>query len=116
MNTRKNFYQVAIAAALTLGLLLSGCSHLFSTPINKILENPRDYGGKTVTVVGEVTEVNSLVFLKYFVVKDNTGEITVITKRPLPREGEKITVKGKVQEAFSIGDKQLIVIVENEGK
>jgi cytochrome c-type biogenesis protein CcmE len=105
---------LAILIFLAFNLLLIGCNT--STPINKILENPRDYAGKPVKISGEVTEVFSLVVVKYFVVKDKTGEITVVTKRPLPREGTEITVKGTVQEAFSIGDKQLIVIVENEKK
>ncbi len=93
-----------------------GCATMFATPIGKILDNPRDYSGKTVKIAGKVTEVVGLVFIQYFVVKDGTGEITVVTQRPLPREGSEITVKGKVQQAFSIGDKQLIVIVENKEK
>jgi len=99
---------------LAFTLVLLGC--VTSTPINKILESPRDYTGKPVTISGEVTEVVSLLVVKYFVVKDNTGKIIVVTKRPLPKEGIKITVKGMVQEAFSIGDKQLIVIVETPEK
>jgi hypothetical protein len=102
------------AFVLLVSILPMGCNKIFATPINKILENPRDYDGKPVKISGEVTEVFGLVVVKYFVVKDKTGEIIVVTKRPLPREGTKITVKGKVQNAFSIGDKQLIVIVENE--
>lgn len=98
------------------GILASGCNNMFATPIKKILDNPRDYSGKTVTIAGKVTEVVGLVFVQYFVVKDNTGEITVVTRRPLPRKDSQITVKGKVEQAFSIGDKQLIVIVENSGE
>ena len=82
--------------------------------VKKILDNPRDYSDKTVTVNGEVTETFSLLVIKYFVVKDSTGEITVVTTRPLPQRGSKITVKGAVHEAFSLGDQQLIVIVELE--
>jgi hypothetical protein len=95
-----------------LGLLLLGCDSLFSTPIGKILENPRDYAGKTVTISGEVTEVFSLVVIKYFTVKDGTGEIVVITEKPLPKAGTKMKVKGTVREAFSLGDKSLVVIIE----
>jgi hypothetical protein len=40
----------------------------------------------------------------------------VVTQKPLPQKGSRITVKGTVQEAFSLGDKQLIVIVEGEEK
>jgi hypothetical protein len=107
-----HYSKGAIILVFTLTLL--GC--VTSTPINKILESPRDYTGKAVAISGEVTEVVSLVVVKYFVVRDNTGKIIVVTKRPLPKEGTKITVKGMVQEAFSIGDKQLIVIVENPQK
>jgi hypothetical protein len=100
------------AFILSFTLMLIGCST--STPINKIIENPRDYDGKLVKISGEVTEAVGLVVLQYFVVKDKTGEIDVVTKRPLPKEGTKITVEGRVKDAFSIGDKQVIVIVENE--
>jgi len=40
----------------------------------------------------------------------------VVTQKPLPQKGSRITVKGIVQETFSLGDKQLIVIVEGEEK
>ena len=97
------------------GLISIACEAVTSTPIAKIIENPRDYDGKTVTISGEVAEIFSLFVVKYFVVKDKTGEIVVITERPLPKQGTKIKVKGTVEEAFSIGDKQLIVIVEGKG-
>jgi len=95
-------------------LLLCSCDSIWTTPINKILENPRDYAGKKVTVSGEVTGVFGLIFIKYFTMRDKTGEIIVVTGRPLPKVGAKIKVKGTVEEAFSIGDKQLIVVVEKD--
>ncbi len=91
-----------------------GCSRLMATPIKKILDHPREYSGKPVTVSGEVTELFSLFVIKYFVVKDSTGEIIAVTHKPLPAKGSKITVKGSVQEAFSLGDNQLIVIMEGD--
>ena len=97
---------------LLFSLFLCHCHTLFTTPINKILENPRDYAGKTVTVSGEVTRVFSLFIIKYFVMRDGTGEITIVTEKPLPKVGAKIKVKGTVKEAFSIGDQQLIVLFE----
>jgi hypothetical protein len=116
MNMRRNHRFGIAAFILSLSLLLPGCGSIFPTPINKILENPRDYDGKTVRISGEVTEVFAFFVVKYFVVKDKTGEIMVVTSRPLPREGAEITIKGTVREAFSIGDKQLLVIVEDEKK
>ena len=93
-------------------IMLLGCNGLFTTPIGKILADPRAYAGRTVTVSGEVTQIFSLVFIKYFKLKDKTGEIVIVSDRPLPRIGTKIKVKGTVQEAFSVGDQQLIVINE----
>jgi hypothetical protein len=93
-------------------LLLFSCDNLFTTPIHKVLADPRAYAGKTVTVSGEVTQVFGLVFIKYFKVRDATGEITVVTEKPLPRVGAKIKVKGSVEETFSIGGQQVIIIVE----
>ena len=108
---RKRILSAGLAI-LFFSLILSGCGGLFSTPIGKILADPRAYAGKTVTVSGEVTQIFSLVFIKYFRLRDETGEIVIVTDRPLPKVGTKIKVKGTVQEAFSIGDQQLIVIVE----
>lgn len=112
----KKLQQKAIII-ISVVIMLYACSSIVSTPIKKILENPREYGGRTVIVSGEVIEIFSLFFIKYFVLNDNTGEITVITHRPLPQKGAKVRVKGTVEEAFSLGDNQLIVIVEKtDGK
>jgi hypothetical protein len=108
----KNRILSAGLVILFSSLILFGCGGLFSTPIGKILADPRAYAGKNVTVSGEVTQIFSLVFIKYFRLRDETGEIVIVTDKPLPKVGTKIKVKGTAQEAFSIGDQQLIVIVE----
>jgi hypothetical protein len=113
MNKTQSRFKTG-AALLSLIIVLAGCTTV--TPIKKILDNPRDYSEQTVTISGTVTEVMGLVFLKYFVVRDKTGEITVITIRPLPNKGSEIRVTGTVREAFALGDKQAIVIVESEPK
>jgi len=98
---------------LTLIALLAGACETFgTTPIGKILEKPRDYADKAVVVSGMVTEVFGLVFIKYFVLEDGTGNIAVVTDKPMPKRGTKIGVRGVVKEAFSLGDQQLLVLVE----
>jgi len=92
------------------------CSAIFATSIKKIIDNPRDYDGKTVTVSGEVTETFSFFVLKYFVVDDGTGTITIVTPKALPKKGTKIRVKGEVSEMFSLGETQTLVIVEDTGQ
>jgi hypothetical protein len=97
-------------------IALTGCDTLFPTPISKIIQNPRNYEGKQVMVSGKVVETFSLVVIRYFIIRDDTGEITVVTERSAPKKGEQIKVTGKVEEAFSLGDQQLIVIKENPAK
>ena len=87
-----------------------------TTKIGDIKGHPRDYAGKEVTISGEVTDTFSIFIVKYFVLRDATGEITVVTERPLPAKGEKIAVKGIVKEAFSLGSKTELVLEEKTEK
>jgi hypothetical protein len=82
------------------------------TSIGYIVKNPRDYDGKILTISGKVIERMSLIVVKYFQLRDDTGEIIVVSQRPLPAVGERVRVKGRVKEAFSLMDKQVLVFVE----
>ena len=97
-------------------MVLSACDQFSSTSIGKIVDKPRDYAGKQVNISGEVTEVFSFFIVKYFTVRDKTGEIIVVSSKALPKKGTEIKVHGTVEEAFSIGDKQLLVLIENDDK
>lgn len=88
------------------------CTGFMPTKIGDIKNNPRDYVGKEVMVSGTVTRTYSLFVIKYFTLKDSSGEITVVTERPLPREGQDVKVQGVVKEAFAIGTESLLVIQE----
>lgn len=88
------------------------CFKQVATPIGSLLEKPADYENKIITIKGEVTNRMSLLAFKYYVLKDNTGEIKVITKRALPSVGAKVTTKGKIKTAYEIGSLQEIVFVE----
>ena len=70
--------------------------------------------GKTVVVSGKVKEVFGLVFIQYFILEDKTGSIPVVTDKPLPAVGAELKVHGTVKEEFSLGDKQLMVLVEHD--
>jgi DNA/RNA endonuclease YhcR with UshA esterase domain len=97
---------LAVAATL----LLAACAP--ATPIKNIIDHPRDYADKPVTVQGEVKNVFSLIVVKYFTLDDGTGNITVVTERPLPQKGERLKVRGTVKEGFSLGDQTMTLIVE----
>jgi hypothetical protein len=107
-DVRRRIGILAVAA-----LFAVSCAGLFPTPIGKIKASPREFDGKQVTVKGTVTDVASLLFVKYFLLQDETGEIPVVTERTPPGMGETVTIKGRVHEAFALGDQRLIVIVES---
>lgn len=111
MSTFRAIFVVGCAL-----IMLSVSCGIGTTKIGDIINHPRDYAGKDVTISGEVTETFSLFVIKYFVVRDNSGEIPVVTDRPLPAKGEKIKVKGRVEEAFSFGNKTALVLLESTEK
>lgn len=82
------------------------------TPIAEIQNHPRTWVGKTVLVTGEVKETFSLVVHKQFVIMDPTGEITVVTSKPLPKKGEKLNIEAVVEEGWSIGSETRTVLRE----
>lgn len=113
INTRQFRMGFLLLCALVIFFVACGVG---TTKIGDIKSHPRDYAGKEITISGEVTETFSMIFIKYFVVRDDSGEISVVTERTLPAKGEKIKVKGTVQEAFSLGKEQALVIVETPEK
>lgn len=101
--------------AVGLFFLVAGCDQVsgpFSVSIGKVLATPRDYEGKTITLSGTVNDVLSLIVIKAFLLSDNTGQIYVVTERILPKQGERVRVKGCVVEAFSLGNQTLTVFKE----
>ena len=111
--TRKGIIAILAIVILVAG----GAWYYFSRPyyptIEKILGNPKAYEGKVITIQGEVTDRTSMfVVLKFYKVKDKTADIIVVTKRTLPEAKSNVLVKGKIEEAFPIGDQKLVVFVE----
>ncbi|MDD5562700.1 MAG: hypothetical protein PHQ91_03220 [Thermoanaerobaculaceae bacterium] len=99
--------------ALLLGAALAwGCAALFATKIGDIQKAPGQWDGRTVTVAGKVTGTHNLLVVKYYQVDDGTGEIAVVTQSALPKEGENVRVKGRVEQAFALGSAHVVVIVE----
>jgi len=102
------------AAGLT--LLLFACSLARPTKIKQILAQPREFDGRTVVIAGEVKESTNALVMRYFVVKDDTGEMVVVTDRAVPNPGEKVRVRGRVDQAFAFRGNSLTVIIEDSGK
>jgi aspartyl/asparaginyl-tRNA synthetase len=106
--------RLSLFLVITASFLIGACdfvNKLSATKIKDILDHPRQYDQKEVTVYGTVTEGASLLVVKFFAIKDDTGTINVTTERTLPGQGEKLRVTGIV-ESVEIGSARMIVIRE----
>ncbi|HEX6827407.1 MAG TPA: OB-fold nucleic acid binding domain-containing protein [Burkholderiales bacterium] len=106
--------KAALLRAWAPALLLAVTACSPATDIGSIVDNPRKYVDRTVTVRGDVQDTFGLGTLKYYTVSDGSGSIRVLTERPLPKKGERIRVTGKVTEAFSFGTQTSVVMVEEK--
>lgn len=102
------------------GMLLQAAHHVFAneiTPINDIITSPADFDGMEVTLKGVASDITRLplLYLKSYVLKDNSGEITILTEAELPKSGEEIIIKAKV-ESFAIikGESLGMMVMELE--
>jgi hypothetical protein len=109
---RRRHHAPNAATGLLALLAVASCAALFATKIGDIKKAPSSYEGQTVTISGKVTSTHNLLLVKYYEVDDGTGEIPVVTQSELPKEGEEVRVKGKVDQAFVLGSARLVVIVE----
>ena len=105
---RRSSSFLPLAGAL---ILLAGCASV--TPIGELLDNSTRYDGKTVRIQGEVREGAGGLGVGAYQLKDNTGQITVVSDRgSAPRKGAKVEVKGKFESLFSLGTASLAVVRE----
>jgi hypothetical protein len=92
-----------IGTGLLFGLVLSlaGCEYLpFGfTPIAQILQQPSDFEGRVVKLHGTVVDVNKIPFLEIqlYTLRDESGEMVIIQPKTLPRLGETLAIRGRVE-------------------
>jgi len=100
-------FPVFLVAAL--GVLLGSCDRLRATPINEVNTSPANFDGKEVVLHGVVTELTRipLIDMKSFVLKDDSGEIAILTDHDLPKSGQELSVKVKVQNLAIINGEPL---------
>jgi hypothetical protein len=98
-------------AILTTAALILGCKG--TTPIKTLLDDPRQFDGKTVRIVGQVKgSVGALGFGAYQV-NDGTGTLSIVSEGGgVPREGAKVGVEGTFRSAYTLGTQTLAVLVE----
>lgn len=101
-----------LGPAIFLVFLFSACDpvdKLTSTKIKDILDHPRNYENKKVTIYGTVTNAVSLLVVKYFEIQNDSGAIKVATDKLLPTKGVKSKVTGQMT-AIEIGTERWIAL------
>lgn len=94
-------YKTAcITGTLLSVLFLAGCG---ARTVNQILADPSRYSDKNVTIKGQVTESYSVLGRGAYQVDDGTGRIWVVSDKGVPRQGARVSVKGKVRDGFNLG-------------
>jgi hypothetical protein len=112
MRLRRFFWSLIFC----LGLLNLACDAAYSitaTKIKDLLDHPRDYQSKDITVYGTVTNAVSLLVIKYYEIQDGTGSIKVVTDKLLPTRGEKLKVTGRMT-VVELGTERWVVLRENQ--
>jgi hypothetical protein len=104
----KLFSRLALVAAFA---ATSACAMSLRNPnISDLRQHPGRYQDQTVTLNGVVTSAWGLPLLpfKFYKVDDGTGEVTVLSEgRRMPATGERVRVKGRVEEVAMLGGRPL---------
>jgi hypothetical protein len=104
-----------IVIALFAAVALAGCDYLpFGyTPIKEIVAAPGNFESKEVKIKGKVTEAIKLPILgQAFILRDEGGEITVITNGTLPSANAEVALTGTVKSTAIVGGQSLGLRVE----
>jgi hypothetical protein len=112
----KNIITAAVIV-IVIGVVAGGWyyfSQVHPTSIQKIVDNPSVYAEKELAIEGEITDRTSFFgALKFYKLKDKSGEMIVITKKSLPEVKSSALVKGRIDAAFALGDQKLVVFMED---
>lgn len=100
------------ALAIACAAMLAGCDYFGFTPIQDIVAAPAQFEGKEVKIKGRVTKAAKILALSGYNLRDETGEITVITYTRAPAENEEVAIKGKVKSAIILGGSAVGLRVE----
>jgi cytochrome c-type biogenesis protein CcmE len=93
------------------GTVLVGCG---SVKIRQLVSNPAHYQGKDIRVTGEVSRSTGLVVAGVYEVDDGTGKINVLSNRPIPRKGAKVTVRGRMQSGIQVLGRSVGTVVQEQ--
>jgi len=90
---------ITATALVTAAALSAACG----ATINSVLADPAKYRQKEVKLSGAVVDSFSVADRGLYRLKDDTGQLWVVSDHGVPRVGAKVTVHGTVREGFNLG-------------
>jgi hypothetical protein len=99
---------------IAIAIASGGCDYLpFGyTPIREITSAPGQFEGKEVRLKGSARGTLQIMGLKAYTLRDETGEIPVVTQGALPAENAQVAIRGVVKSAVIVGGSSLGLRVE----
>jgi hypothetical protein len=108
--------QKRIGVLLLMVSILTGCDYFSygATSLASIQTHAAQMEQKEVKVIGTVKGTSEFPFInmKMYILKDTSGEMLVTTDGLLPKEGEKIALTGRVENAATISGQSLGVHIK----
>jgi hypothetical protein len=99
--------------ALVAFLFVSGCAGAKTVTIKTLLDDPSQFDGDKVQIVGNVEGATGALGLGTYEMNDGTGTLRVVTESGgAPRSGARVGVEGTFRSAFTVGDESLAVLHE----
>ncbi|MBP7798163.1 MAG: hypothetical protein KA072_06015 [Thermoanaerobaculaceae bacterium] len=108
MRSSTSRRRLPVVALMAFGAVAAACT----TPISELTANPGKYEGKVVTIDGTVTASANILFAKGFWIEDGTGKILVSPRGAVPKKGEVVTVKGRVDQLAAVGSARIVILKE----
>jgi uncharacterized protein YdeI (BOF family) len=109
---------IGVTAVMILAGIVAGLAYGFfnrHVRIGSILKDPTTFHGQQVVVNGRVTGRLSIGAFGMYYLEDGTGKIRVqVDGSSLPGVGEKVTVKGNVNNTFKIGALTVWTVIEEK--
>lgn len=92
--------RMALLALLGTSVLAAACG---GKSINHVLSDPSQYRHRDVTISGHVVDSYSVAGRGVYLIEDRTGQLWVASAAGVPRPGARVTVRGRIQDAFNFG-------------
>lgn len=101
MRRQTSRYATVVLIALA-AMLLTACPP--RVKIGELTMNPGRYGGREISIAGNVSNSFGLMGIGAFEVDDGTGRIWVMSQNyGVPSKGARVGVKGRVMQGASLG-------------